>query len=185
MSPKTSFRTVLATPELTSYRQAVRVMITRSAVIVVVMGVLYSVLPFDGDKWWLGAIVGGLAVAAVVPLTAYRVSLLRNSQRPVVDAVEALVLLLSLLIFGFAAVYLTINRNGGEVSGLDTRLDSIYFTVTTLSTVGFGDITAVSQRARATVTVQMLFDLAFIAFAVRTLASVAQARHQARQQPPE
>ena len=185
MSPDRRFRTVLATPEIMSNRQAVRVMVARCTAIVVTMGVLYAALPFDGEKWWLGAIVGGLAVCAVVPLTAYRVSLLRRSQHPVVDGVEALVLLLGLLIFGFAAVYLTINRGGGEVEGLNTRLDSIYFTVTTLSTVGFGDITAVSQRARAVATIQMLFDLAFIAFAVRTLASVAQARHQERQQLPE
>jgi hypothetical protein len=184
MSPKTSFRTVLATPEITSYRQAVRVMITRSVAIIVTMGALYAFLPFDGKNWWVGAIIGGLAVAAVIPLTAYRISLLKRSEQPVVDAVEALVLLLGLLIFGFAAVYLTINRGGGEVNGLNTRLDSIYFTVTTLSTVGYGDITAVSQRARAVATIQMLFDLAFIAFAVRVVAGVARERHQARQQPP-
>src|SRR5262245_5591488 len=137
MSSERRFRSLLATPEITSYRQAVRVMVARSAAIVATMGVLYSVLPFDGEKWWVGAIVGGLAVLAVVPLTVYRIGLLRRSQRPVVDAVEALTLLLSMLIFGFAAVYLVINRNGGtEVTGLNTRLDSIYFTVTTLATVG-------------------------------------------------
>lgn len=177
MSPARHFRSVLATPEITSYRQAVRVMITRSVAIVATMGVLYVVLPFDGDNWWLGAIIGGFAVLAVVPLTAYRVSLLRRSDQPVVDAVEALVLLLGLLIFGFAAVYLTLNRNGGDIAGLNTRLDSIYFTVTTLSTVGFGDITATSQRARAFVTVQMLFDVAYIAFALRMLGVVARQRH--------
>ena len=158
-------------------------MVVRSAAIVAAMAVLYAVLPFDGDQWWIGALIGGLAVVAVIPLTAYRISLLRRSQNPVVDAVEALVLLLGLLVFGFAAVYLTINRNGGEMSGLDTRLDSIYFTVTTLSTVGFGDITATSQRARAFVTVQMIFDVAFIAFAVRILTSVAQERHRDTQHP--
>ena len=47
-----------------------------------------------------------------------------------------------------------INRSGTQIPGLETRLDSIYFTVTTLSTVGFGDIAAHSQGARAVVTVQ-------------------------------
>jgi hypothetical protein len=48
--------------------------------------------------------------------------------------------------------------------------------VTTLSTVGFGDITASSDAARIVVTVQMIFDIVFIGFAVRVLTSVARRR---------
>jgi Ion channel len=39
------------------------------------------------------------------------------------------------------------------------RIDSLYVTVTTFNTVGFGDITATSQTARLVVTVQMILDL--------------------------
>ncbi len=43
----------------------------------------------------------------------------------------------------------------------------MYYTVSTISTVGFGDIAAESDAARTLVTVQMLFDLALIAGLVR------------------
>ena len=40
-----------------------------------------------------------------------------------------------------------------------TRIDSVYFTVTTFATVGFGDITATTEAARLVVTGQMIADL--------------------------
>jgi hypothetical protein len=50
-------------------------------------------------------------------------------------------------------------------------VDGLYFTVTVLSTVGFGDIHAVSSTARLLVTPQMLFGLIYIGTAVRLLTS--------------
>ena len=40
-----------------------------------------------------------------------------------------------------------------------TRTDALYFTVTTFTTVGFGDIIPASQGARLVVTAQMILDL--------------------------
>jgi hypothetical protein len=185
MSPRIrrAARLLLGQKEITTYRQAVRVMVVRSVLILGTMLALYALLPFDTDHWWVAAIVGGASVLAIVPLTVRRVQALQISERPIIEAVEALVLLLGLLIFGFASVYLTLDRSGTAMNGMHTRLDSLYYTVTTLSTVGYGDITPRTQAARATATVQMIFDLAFIAFAVRVLASVAQQRHAATRVP--
>ena len=69
----------------------------------------------------------------------------------------------------------------GQINGVITKLDALYFTVTVVSTVGFGDITAVGQTARAVVTIQMIFDLAFLAIAVRVLARAAEQAHSRRQ----
>ena len=80
------------------------------------------------------------------------------------------------LVTGFAAVYYAMNRNGTQFIGLVDRVDSIYFTVTTLSTVGFGDISATGDAARIIVTLQMLFDLVYIGLTVRVLTSVARRR---------
>ena len=50
--------------------------------------------------------------------------------------VEAIVLLVAMLVLGFAAVYYAMDADQGQFAGLATRVDSVYFTVTTLSTVG-------------------------------------------------
>jgi hypothetical protein len=105
-----------------------------------------------------------------------RVRAVLVSERPLVEAAEALVVLLTMLLVGFAALYYAMDRLHGQFSGLDTRLDSMYFTVTTLSTVGFGDITAIGQKSRAAVTAQMLFDLAYVGIAARVLLTAARNR---------
>ena len=59
---------------------------------------------------------------------------------------------------------------------LETRTDSLYFTLQVLSTVGLGDVHAVGQTARALVTLQMAFDLVFIAAAGSVIASSVRSR---------
>jgi voltage-gated potassium channel Kch len=59
-----------------------------------------------------------------------------------------------------------------------TRTDSIYFTVTVFSTVGFGDISPASQVARLVVTAQMIFNLIVLGLGVRLIVGAVQ---QARQ----
>jgi hypothetical protein len=69
-----------------------------------------------------------------------------------------------------------------------TRTDALYFTVTTFSTTGYGDITAKSQTARLLVTFQMLADLVVLGFGVKVLLGAVQTgrrRHAAaRDSPP-
>lgn len=134
---------------------------------------LYCLLPLRGDHWWLGGIIGLGALAAITPFTARRVLAVRRSSTPVFAAAEAIMLVVSMLLFGFGALYLTIARRDGQFVGLDTRLDAFYFALVTLSTVGFGDVHAVGQWARAAVSAQIIIDLTVIAVAVRLLTSAA------------
>lgn len=62
------------------------------------------------------------------------------------------------------------------MADLETRTDSLYFTLQVLTTVGLGDVHAVGQTARAMVTVQMAFDLVFVAAGGSLLASVVRSR---------
>ena len=147
-----------------------------AAIEVAVLLIAFTVLPFRGDLWWVGALLGSLLLIGIIPLTVRRVRAVLVSERPMIEAGEALVVLLTMVLVGFAALYYAMDRLHGQFSGLDTRLDSMYFTVTTLSTVGFGDIVAVGQKARFAVTVQMLFDLAYIGIAARVLLTAARNR---------
>jgi hypothetical protein len=55
------------------------------------------------------------------------------------------------------------------------KSNAIYFTVTTLSTTGFGDIAANSPTTRWVVTVQMLFDLIAVVGLARVFVLAAKA----------
>ena len=58
-----------------------------------------------------------------------------------------------------------------QFAQLQTRLDALYFTMATAATVGYGDVHAVGQTARALVLVQMVFNVVFIGTAVALLSA--------------
>lgn len=147
----------------------------RSALTVVALTVAYFVLPLEGLH--TAADVGVLlaSLIALMLLVAYQARQIVRADFPGLRAVEALALTAALLLFVFAVTYdVMAAQQAGSFNTALTRLDSLYFTVTVFGTVGFGDITAVSQTARAVVTVQMLFDFLFLGIAVRVLAGAVQ-----------
>lgn len=84
--------------------------------------------------------------------------------------VLALLSALYVVVMFFALFYYMLEINSpGQFDGLETRTDSLYFTIVTLGTVGYGDIHAVGQVARAATMIQVVFDLVVIG----TLLAVA------------
>jgi hypothetical protein len=150
---------------------------TREVVRLVGLGaglvVLYCLLPLRGEHWWVGAAIGLAALVAITPFTTRRVLEVRRSATPVFAAAEAIMLVVAMLLFGFGALYLTISRLDGQFVGLDTRLDAVYFALATLSTVGYGDVHAAGQLARAAVSAQIVLDLTLIAISVRLITAAA------------
>ncbi|MFL6206086.1 MAG: potassium channel family protein [Acidimicrobiales bacterium] len=157
---------------LESRAHARRSLLRSTALVVVLVGG-FCVLPLRGDRWWFGAVVGVAAIIATVPLTVKRVHAVRNAEQPTIVAIEAIVLLVSMLILGFSALYFAMDSHQDQFEGLSTRLDAVYYTVTTMATVGYGDIHPVGQRARFVVTLAMLMNLAFVGIVVRVLARAA------------
>lgn len=144
---------------------------------IVVAGVAgYAVTPLVGERAWLGAALAAGAVVVVAPLTVRRVRAVATSDQPVLEAIQAVVLLLTVLVFGFAGVFVAIDEHSDQFVGLDTKIDAVYFTVATLSTVGYGDVHAVGQAGRLAVTLQIVFNLTFLAVAVRLVVGAAQRR---------
>ena len=60
------------------------------------------------------------------------------------------------------------------------KVAGVYFSVTVLATVGFGDISPVTDTARILVTVQMVLDLVLIGAAVKLLGASARRAVDAR-----
>jgi hypothetical protein len=92
----------------------------------------------------------------------------------------ALALVLGILTFAMTD-YLIAISDSNEFVDLQTRLDALYFAITTLATVGYGDVHPQSQFARAVVTIQMLFNLVVLATGGRILFTQARERRSARQ----
>jgi voltage-gated potassium channel len=112
---------------------------------------------------FLLAALGVIALALVLQV--------RRALRPGRLPVERLALLLgvvNLVVVFFALIYY---GNAEDFSGLETRLDALYFTVSTLCTVGYGDIIPIGPGARAVVTLQMVFDLVIVTTAISFIAT--------------
>jgi voltage-gated potassium channel len=86
------------------------------------------------------------------------------------------------------AYYIMAERNPSQIAGLHTRIDALYFTVSTLATVGFGDVHATGQAARVMVLLQMFFNVVFITTAATLLSgrvrAVAEQRVRLRRGEP-
>lgn len=145
----------------------------RLLLVTLVLSVLYLVMPLQTEFAWLGLVVGLAALVCIAPFAVKRAKAIGNSRFPMLAAGEAVLMVVAMLVFGFSSVYLAVNRDVGQFEGLETRVDALYFTVTTLSTVGYGDVHATGQSARLLVTLQILFDLSLLAVSVRLLLGAA------------
>jgi voltage-gated potassium channel len=139
---------------------------------------LYSLMPFGGKWWYVTGLIGFASVVAVIPFIIRRLGRLQVSERPIYDALQVLVLSVTILVLGFAALYESMSMRQGNFSGIDNKVDAGYFTVTTLSTVGYGDIHATGRSARLIVTFQIIFNLIFLGGTVRLIANVSRERHK-------
>lgn len=81
---------------------------------------------------------------------------------------RVLSMLLVLLIMASSLSFFLLNQARPEqVTGLETRTDALYFTLSTMTTVGFGDVHAEGQIARAMVCVLIVFNVVVVASLVR------------------
>lgn len=111
----------------------------------------------------LGVVTGSLLAAGGLGLVAYVViDEVRRSQKRLRPIHMLILVELAVVAFSWMA-YALATYHPGEFVGLETRLDALYFAMTTLSTVGYGDVSAAGQLARGLVLVQLVFNLAFIA----------------------
>ncbi|MCX4747698.1 ion channel [Kitasatospora sp. NBC_01287] len=105
--------------------------------------------------------VFGVLLMLLAGLLLYEVqSILLESQRGLPALTIPLLAVTALLVF--AGCYLVLAQHPGEFAGLNTRIDALYFTITTVATVGYGDIVPVSQTARVIVMTQILYTLVFL-----------------------
>ena len=132
---------------------------------------VYFVVPLDDELGKVVAlVVVVLSAASLIPLSIRQAGLVLRSTDPLFDAMRCIVSAVVFLVVSFSAAYYVLGTAyEHEVQGLETKLDAVYFTVTILATVGFGDISATGQFARGLVTMQMVVNFAVLAVALRVV----------------
>jgi voltage-gated potassium channel len=156
-------------------RRLLRCALVRPTLSAASLFILYFTLPLDRSFSALTvlALFAGLGIFAV--LIAFQTRAIVRSPYPRLTAITSLAFSAPIFLLCFATVYYLMERSDPSAfTESMTRMDALYFTVTVFTTVGFGDIAARSELARAITTIQMLGDLLLIGLVARVLLSAVQ-----------
>ncbi|MFI9556523.1 ion channel [Nonomuraea endophytica] len=127
---------------------------------------LYYLIPLgDGSSVARLGVAAGLFLLGVLVLVwvfgRHTIAVAHHDKQA---RLRTLLLLVYVVTIFFALGYLMVATiDPAQFAGLRTRTDALYFTVSTIATVGFGDVHAVGQLARALVATQIIFDLVILA----------------------
>ena len=155
-------------PRLRQWRGA-RIVL-RSVVLSVAIGIAYFALPMTSVLGAAGIVKLIFGLIGLTALLAWQIRVIARSPYPLARAIEALAVFVPLFLAIFASAYYLMGQ--AEPSSWSeplSRLDAAYFAVTIFATVGFGDITAVSDTARAVTTIQMISDIVLVGLAARVV----------------
>ena len=147
--------------------------LARTTFTLVLLTACYYLVPLDSPfqdaasgARWVGCLLafGGFALVLRAQLRSAR------TERSLRSTAEAVLAALYLLILVFALTYHQLALRAPEqFEGIHNQTDALYFTVSIISTVGFGDVTATGTAARAVVTVQMLLDLVVLGLGIQVI----------------
>lgn len=144
--------------------------------------VFYFIVPAGEHDAPLGELLGVIVGAASILLVARVIftELSRDEKR--LKPIHLLIAFELVLVTFSLGYYLLSQSDPAQFIGLTTRLDALYFSMTTMATVGYGDVHAAGQAARLLVTIQLAFNLVFIAALFGLLQD--QVRRRANRQLP-
>lgn len=173
--------------ETTIRRRLVVLGLARALAIAVGLVALYYVLPLDSlsEVPLVATFLGALLI--LMAGTAWQVRAVLASPNPAIRAIEGVASSAPLFVLLFAATYYAMERSRPDSFNTPdfTRTDSLYFTTTVFSTVGFGDIAPTSQIARLVVSLQMVLDLVVLGLGVRVFVGAVRLGRQRQGQSPE
>jgi voltage-gated potassium channel len=142
---------------------------------------VYFQIPVPGrmreSSWAVMFSLGVVVLGLLIVLSVGR--LLRAGE----DArIRGLVLLLTLTVLFFSWADDSVAALPNQFTELANKTDALYFNISTLATVGFGDVHPVGELARAAVTLQIVFNLVFLGAAVSLISSFFRRRARGRSQ---
>jgi voltage-gated potassium channel len=153
-------------------------MLAHTTVVLFLLTLAYYLLPlrFDWEEsWTLGRlVVSVLALGLLALVLRLQLRRSRKLQERRYLRIQWLLTALYTLVLTFALTYAALaDLAPGQFAGIDDRTDALYFSVTLVATVGFGDIHPVGNAAQLIATVHMLFNLIYLGTALRLLSGDA------------
>ena len=162
-------------------RRRALVIIGRSLLVAAAVSAGYFVLPLTSlaADTALELLIGLVVISG---LLAWQTLGILRSPLPAVQAVATIAITVPMFLVLFATTYFLMDEgDSGGFSERLTKLDALYFSISTFTTVGFGDITATSQVARAVVTTQMVLGMVLLGLIVRVIVGAVQVARSRRQ----
>lgn len=142
--------------------------------LVLIWGGMY-LLPDSTDGRLVAPVVFVLlCVAIYLAYFRHQLNRIKKAVYPTLQSAEALVLVAAMFLAVYAAIYVVLSQQDPQAfSEPLTHFSAYYFALTVLATVGFGDITPVTDLARLIAMTQMSLDIVFIGVVVRILGGAA------------
>jgi voltage-gated potassium channel len=147
----------------------------RTVGLVVIISFILSRMPQEQNLQAVGVIIGMFVLTSIYIFFFVRsIRAVQKSKFPNIRAGEAMLSSGILLLAIFASIYSLISLQDPEAfTEVLTPFSSMYFALTILATVGFGDIAPTTVSARSVAMGQMVLDLIFIGALVRVFTNVA------------
>jgi voltage-gated potassium channel len=152
-----------------------------TVVVIAAATAVYFAVPVPGqmhEDYWAIMFSAGVIVLALLIVLSIRRLLQAGEQA----RIRGLVSLLTVTVLFFSWADESVAALPGQFAELTNKTDALYFNVSTLATVGFGDVHPVGQLARAAVTLQIVFNLVFLGAAVSVITGYFRRRTLGRAQ---
>jgi hypothetical protein len=144
----------------------------RIVIVVALMFVAYGIAPLDYRRDGETAIRLLGTVGVIVVVVAWQLWAIHVARFPALRAIEGFALIVPLLLLGFAATYVRMSAaNPDAFSQPVDQVGAVYFSMTIMATVGFGDIAATTDAARITVMLQMAADVIVLVVVARVMVN--------------
>ena len=139
--------------------------------------VLYYVLPVEPHSdvsAIVRLVIGGAVLISVV---IWQTLAVVRSNHARARAIEALAACAVTVVVVFASAYINLAaRDPQAFTEHLSRTGSLYFTVVTLATIGYGDIAPRTDVARIVVMIQVVVNIVILGSAVRVISGLARSR---------
>ena len=138
---------------------------------------LYYFVPWDSSELVEIVVRLGISLVIVVVGTVVSIQFVLKAQYPMLRVFEVLAVVIAVVLASFASAYAFLSHiDDGAFTEMLSRTDALYFSVTTSTTVGFGDISASSETARIVVMLHMITNVVVVGVAARSLMYAARKR---------